>query len=399
MTNAAHPHRMGLSRSRGEHGGSLPLPLPELRIPRKLLFLLSLGVLALLPAETASGETFPAIPAQGLGQTIHADPDPGFGESGQTAPDPGFGETGQDDADPGSGRGGQTAPDPGSKNDPAEPGDSTRLVLLGTGTPNAEPGRYGSALAVVVNDTPYLVDAGAGVVHRANEAYRKGIQGLAPHRLATVFLTHLHTDHTVGLPDLIYTPWVLERKVPLTVLGPRGTESLTRHLTRAYEEDVRVRVKGMEPANTTGHGVEAREVEPGFVFQDENVRVYAFEVAHGDWDVAFGYRFETPDRTIVVSGDTAPTEAVVEACGGCDILVHEVYSRAGWEKRSPRWQRYHAAFHTSGPELGRLASRARPGLLVLTHQLLWGATPQELLAEVQHEFSGSVVYGNDLDVF
>jgi ribonuclease BN (tRNA processing enzyme) len=279
------------------------------------------------------------------------------------------------------------------------PSEITQVVLLGTGTPNAEPDRWGPALAVVVNGTPYLVDAGAGVVRRASAAFARGIEGLEVRRLGIVFLTHLHSDHTVGLPDLIYSPWVLEREAPLEVLGPPGTEAMAFHLAEAYKEDVAVRIQGLEPINPSGHVVEAKDVQPGVVWEDENVKVTAFEVAHGDWAQAFGYRFETPDRVVVISGDTAPTEAVVEYCSGCDILVHEVYSQAGFDRRSPDWQRYHAASHTSAPELGRIASRAGARLVVLTHQLLWGATPDELLAEVQSTFDGPVAYGRDLDVY
>jgi ribonuclease BN (tRNA processing enzyme) len=197
----------------------------------------------------------------------------------------------------------------------------------------------------------------------------------------------------------MYTPWVLERQTPLRVFGPPGTKEMIHHLSQAYSQDVRVRIDGMEPANETGHGAEATVVDAGYVYEDENVRVTAFAVEHGDWSVAYGYRFETPDRVIVVSGDTAPTDAIFEFCQGCDILVHEVYSQAGWDKRVPEWQRYHEVFHTSGPALGRIAAAAGPRLLVLTHQLLWGATPEELVAEVRREFSGVVVYGKDLDVF
>lgn len=279
------------------------------------------------------------------------------------------------------------------------PSQITQVVLLGTGTPNAEPDRWGPALAVVVNGTPYLVDAGAGVVRRASAAFAGGVEGLEVKRLSRVFLTHLHSDHTVGLPDLIYSPWVLERETPLRIFGPVGTDSMAYHLTRAYEADVEVRIQGLEPANPTGHRVEAREIQPGIVLQDENVTVTAFAVAHGSWTQAFGYRFETPDRVVVVAGDTAPTEAVVEFCDGCDILVHEVYSKAGFDGRNPEWQAYHAASHTSAPALGDIASRAGAKLLVLTHQLLWGSTPQELLAEVRSTFDGPVVYGKDLDVF
>lgn len=275
----------------------------------------------------------------------------------------------------------------------------TRVVLLGTGTPNPDPARSGPALAIVVDSVPYLVDAGPGVVRRAAQAALDGEEGLAVHRLARVFLTHLHSDHTAGLPDLLLSPWVLERDEPLRVVGPQGTERMMAHIREGYLEDIHMRVFGLEPANDRGHRVEARDVDPGLVYEDERVKVTAIPVIHGSWPSAFGYRFETPDRVIVVSGDAAPSEALVEACDGCDILIHEVYARAGWDRREPVWQRYHASFHTSGYELGELAARARPGLLVLTHQLLWGATEAELLAEVRAGFAGTVVYGNDLDVF
>lgn len=280
-----------------------------------------------------------------------------------------------------------------------EPSDRTQVVLLGTGTPNAEPDRWGPAVAIVVNGTPYLVDAGAGVVRRASAAFEGGVEGLEAKRLATVFLTHLHSDHTVGLADLIYSPWVLEREAPLRILGPSGTETMAFHLSEAYSQDVSVRLDGLEPINPQGFRVTVTEIEPGVVFQDENVTVTAFPVRHGAWPRAFGYRFETPDRVIVVSGDTAPAESVVTACNGCDILIHEVYSQAGFEQRSPAWQAYHSGSHTSGPDLGGIAARARPGILVLTHQLLWGASPEELVSEVRSTFDGPVIYGKDLDVF
>jgi ribonuclease BN (tRNA processing enzyme) len=273
------------------------------------------------------------------------------------------------------------------------------VVLLGTGTPNAEPDRAGAGLAVIVNGEAYLVDAGPGVVRRASAARERGVEALDPARLETVFLTHLHSDHTVGLPDVIFTPWVLERSAPLAVYGPPGTAAMTRHLTAAYEDDVRTRLDGLEPANPTGHRVEVHEIEPGVVFENEDVRVTAFPVRHGAWEVSFGFRFETADRTVVVSGDAAPSETIVEYCAGCDVLVHEVYSQAGFERRDPVWQAYHSRSHTSSLELAELAGRAEPGLLVLTHQLLWGSTPEELVAEIEAAWSGDVRYGRDLDVY
>jgi ribonuclease BN (tRNA processing enzyme) len=275
----------------------------------------------------------------------------------------------------------------------------TQIVLLGSGTPNAEPDRSGPAVAIVVDDTPYLIDLGPGVVRRAAAAHRAGVEGLEVSKLRTAFITHLHSDHTVGYVDFIFTPWVLERDVPAEVYGPRGLAAMTDHLLAAYEEDIRVRIKGLEPANTEGYKVNVHEIEPGLIYEDANVRVTAFLVPHGAWSRSFGYRFETPDRTIVVSGDTRASPAIVENCRGCDVLIHEVYSQAGFERKPPDWQRYHADSHTSTLDLGRIAAEARPGLLILYHQLHWGATPDEMIAEIRQVYDGDVVFGNDLDVY
>ena len=209
-------------------------------------------------------------------------------------------------------------------------------------------------------------------------------------------ITHLHSDHTAGYPDLIFTPWVLGREQPLEVYGPAGIVGMTEHIQAAYECGVQERLKGLEPANQTGYQVNCHVVHPGIVYEDERVRVEAFRVQHGSLE-AYGYRFITPDRIIVISGDTAPFEGLTEIYQGCDVLVHEVYAARG--KRSPTWQRYHSSVHTSAHELGKIASIAGPGLLVLYHQLFHGITENELLREVQEYYQGEVVSGKDLEVY
>ena len=276
----------------------------------------------------------------------------------------------------------------------------TRVVMLGTGTPNADPDRDGPAVAVVVDETSYLVDFGVGVVRRAAAAERSGIRALAAPNLTRAFATHLHSDHTLGLADLILTPWILERATPLTLYGPRGLRAMTRHLVDAYADDLRIRTRGGEP----GHQYDPRlvtvhEIKPGVVYRDELVTVTAFAVPHGAWQQAFGYRFQTPDRTIVISGDTGPQSHIEDQCRPCDVLVHEVYSEAGFAKRPPEWQAYHSRYHTSARELGAIASRARPTLLVLYHQLIWSSTEDELLKEVRSTYEGKVVSAHDLDVY
>ena len=282
---------------------------------------------------------------------------------------------------------------------PSQPAPRTRVVMLGTGTPNADPDRSGPAVAVVVGEHAYLVDAGPGIVRRASAARIAGISALAANQLRIAFITHLHSDHTLGLPDLIFTPWTLERNEPLTLYGPPGIRDMTQHILAAYSADIRNRIEGAEPANTEGHTVVVHEVEPGLIYRDERVTVTAVPVAHGDWEHSFAYRFETADRVIVISGDARPSESLVAACNGCDVLVHEVYSAERFQQRPPEWQRYHARAHTSTTQLADLASRARPKLLVLYHQLYWGATDEDLLREVRATYPGAVVSARDLGTY
>ncbi len=277
--------------------------------------------------------------------------------------------------------------------------DTTRVVLLGTGNPNPDPDRSGPAVAIVAGGHPYLVDCGPGVVRRAEAARRKGVEVLEASKLDIVFLTHLHSDHTLGCPDLLLSPWVTDRASPLRVYGPPGTRALFDGLLAAYEADIRNRTTGLQPHEEGGWRAEVTEIDPGVAYEDEHVRVTAFLVPHDGWASAYGYRFETADRTVVVSGDTRPSDAVVEACRGCDVLVHEVYSDAAFARLPVEWQRYHADAHTSASELARLAGRARPRLLVLYHQLFWGASEEELLAEVKRGYDGETVSAHDLDVF
>lgn len=282
---------------------------------------------------------------------------------------------------------------------PDRPHTRTQIVMLGTGTPNADPARSGPCVAVVVDDTPYLVDAGPGLVRRAAAAHAAGVSGLAVERLERVFLTHLHSDHTLGLPDLIFTPWVLERSAPLQVYGPRGTESMVRHIRKAWGEDVDVRLNGGEPSNPTGWRAEAHEIRAGVVYRDSLVTVTAFPVRHGAWQDAWGYRFNTPDYAVVISGDTAPCDSLIEAARGADLLIHEVYTDAGFARRPPLWQRYHSQFHTGAAALGTLARHAGVPKLVLYHQLFWGVAEAELVKEVEATFGGPVLSAHDLDRF
>ena len=271
--------------------------------------------------------------------------------------------------------------------------------MLGTGTPAADPERFGPAVAIVVNDRAYLVDCGPGIVRRAAAAEKNGISALKVTKLNIVFITHLHSDHTVGYPDLIFSPWVLGRKEPLEAYGPHGLKAMTSHIEKAWAEDERVRQTGLEQANSTGYKVLVHEIRPGVVYRDENVTVTAFPVKHGIWKEAYGYVFQTRDRKIVLAGDTAPTDEVVKACDGCDVLLHEVFNPHGEELKDPHWKEYFRTFHTSPKELGEIARRARPKLLVVYHQVLEKLPEADLAEQIGREYSGNWVMGKDLAVY
>ena len=276
---------------------------------------------------------------------------------------------------------------------------TTKLVLLGTGTPFADPNKSGPSLAIVVNNTSYIVDCGPGVVRRAAEASKLGFPSLEASQLKTLFITHLHSDHTIGLADIILTPAVLDRNAPISIYGPVGSKKMTDDLMSAYKEDISIRINGLEKGDAIAYQVYTNEIKQGQIYKDSNLTVTAFNVQHGQWDNAFGFVFQTKDKKIVISGDCTYSENLIKYAKDCDILVHEVYSDAGLKKRTQRWQDYHSTFHTSTYQLAEIANQVKPKLLVLNHQLTFGTTLQSLLDEVQSKYKGVVMNGADLDVF
>jgi ribonuclease BN (tRNA processing enzyme) len=276
----------------------------------------------------------------------------------------------------------------------------TKIVMLGTGNPRPEPSRSGPATAIVVDDSPYLIDFGPGVVRRISAAFEKGVTalGYGGANIRTAFLTHLHSDHTVGYPDLIFTPWVISRKDTLNVYGPQGLKAMTDHILAAWQGDIDIRTKGLEqrwPLRVVAH-----EIKPGPVYQDALVRVTAIAVPHGQWEEAYGYRFDTPDRVIVISGDTRPSPELVKACRRCDILIHEVYP-LGSRATMPDWPKYRAQYHTSTEELAEIARQSEPGLLIVYHRTggLTNFSDEQYLKEIGQKYSGRVVIGHDLEVY
>ena len=273
--------------------------------------------------------------------------------------------------------------------------ESTTLVLLGTGTPRPTPEKMGPATAVVVGKRVFLFDAGVGVERRLAGAQ------LPVNGVTAAFITHLHSDHVLGLPDLIFSSWIFGRSKPFGLYGPHGLRAMTEHFYAALSEDIRIRTTGLEHESAGGYRVTVHEIQPGVIYDSAGVRVRAFRVNHGAWRDAFGYRIDTPDRSIVISGDTRPSEELIKAATGVDILVHEVQFPA---KVAPSgrtdvdWPRYVSEYHTTATQLGELAARANPHLLVISHNAQV-ALADSILVQVRRSFHGHVVMGKDLDRF
>lgn len=276
--------------------------------------------------------------------------------------------------------------------------DSLCIVALGTGIPIPDPHASGPATAVLVGSRVFIFDAGAGVERRIAEA------GLPIDGVSGAFITHLHSDHTLGLPDLILSSWVMGRRTPMPITGPPGLLAMTNHILAAWSEDIGIRTEGLEHGVRRGERVSVHETTGGVVYDSAGAKITAIRVLHGSWKDAFAYRIETSRRAIVISGDTRPSPALETAARDADVLMHEVYPlvRLKPEARpgGRDWVAYMKSFHTSDEELGALAQRARVNHLVLYHVVWMGGTPDELLAGVRKGgYTGRVSIAKDLDHF
>lgn len=278
----------------------------------------------------------------------------------------------------------------------ASSADSTVVILLGTGTPFPDPNTAGPSTAILVGKRIFVVDAGTGIMRRLSAA------GFVSPPIEGVFITHLHSDHVLGYSDLIFTTWVLGRNKPLQVYGPPGLKRMTEHLIAAFAEDIGIRTNGLEYAAPNGYRVRTHEIKAGVIYDSGGVRVTAIPVPHGNWAYAYAYRFDTPTRSIVISGDTRESEALARAAAGVDVLVHEVVSLSSLQQPPGGFggniARYMSSFHTPDKKLGELAARAKPKLLVLSHIVPSGVADSVLIAGIRSGgYTGKLAVGHDLD--
>ena len=279
---------------------------------------------------------------------------------------------------------------------------STKLFILGTGTPNPNPERMGSSYLVLANDEPYLFDYGTGVVRRIasfSPSWGGEYQALEVENLKYAFLTHIHSDHTLGLADLIITPWIMGRSEPLKIFGPKGAKYMHTNIIKAYQPDIDYRIYGTQPQNSTGYKVIFNELKDKFVYQDENIKVTAFSNDHGDLQESYGFLIETTDKKILISGDTTMSKNLISYGEDLDYLIHEIYSQKGFNNKTPDWQKYHQAHHTGPKEVAEIANLLQPKSLILSHILFWGSSEQEILDEVKTFYSGKIVVAEDGMIF
>jgi ribonuclease Z len=275
-----------------------------------------------------------------------------------------------------------------------------RVTLIGSGTPVPAADRFGPATLVEAGDQKLLFDAGRGATIRLWQLK------IPFSKVSSLFLTHLHSDHVVGIPDLWLTGWLGgpfgRRTTPFHVIGPSGTKELMSNLERAYAADIHIRIAD-EKYPPEGVKIVTEEfTADGVVYERDGVRVTAFEVDHGDEiKPAYGYRVDYKGHSVVISGDTRFNDNVIKYAAGADVLVHEVAVVRPELLKDPQVQRV-MAHHTSPQEAGTVFSRAHPKLAVYTHLVLLegpkipAVTVEELVAQTRETYSGPLEVGDDL---
>jgi ribonuclease Z len=278
-----------------------------------------------------------------------------------------------------------------------------RVTLLGTGTPIPVPGRFGPSTLIEAGDQTLLIDAGRGATIRMFQL------GVPIGRIDALLLTHFHSDHTVGIPDIWLTGWLGShfgaRKGPFNVIGPTGTEILMHHLEAAYWRDIEIRIEDEKFAREDVAITVKEFTEDGPVYEAGDLRVTAFTVDHGDAiKPAYGYRIDYQGRVAVVSGDTRYNENVVQYAKGADLLIHEVAMAKPELVGDPHIQRI-VNHHTSPQEAGLIFTRAGPKLAAFTHLVMLASetvgppTVEELVAATRETYNGPLVVGEDLMSF
>lgn len=263
-----------------------------------------------------------------------------------------------------------------------------RVHLLGTGSPLPETFRFGPSTLIEAGQQKFLFDAGRGVIQRM---YTLGIPFNDVDKL---FITHLHSDHTIGIPDLYLTGWLRGRKQPLRVWGPPGTAKMMTELSDAFDYDIKSRLD-----QNAGSQVQVTEINVGKVYDKDGVKITAFLVDHPPVEPSFGFKLEYKGRTVVLSGDTRYSEEVIKQAKGADLLVHEVAAASDKLMKTSAVVSKILAKHTLPEEAGKVFTQAAPRMAVYSHIVLFGVSAKELEARTRTTYKGPLVVGEDLMTF
>lgn len=271
--------------------------------------------------------------------------------------------------------------------------EAIKVTLLGTGTPLPIMDRFGPAILVQAGSENLLFDAGRGCYQRLyqlNVTYNK---------LTALFLTHLHSDHIVGLPDLWLTGWLTsQRSLPLKAFGPEGTTNMISNLEKAFAYDISIRVKD-DHAVSQGSKILADDITEGIVYENNGVKVTAFLVDHYLVVPAFGFRVDYRGHSVVLSGDTRYSENLIRYAKGTDLLIHEVVVAPDTLRKSD--PRYHIfAHHTTVEQAAKIFNLVKPKLAAYSHIVkMYGQTEQELFNRTKTVYTGALIIGEDLMSF
>ena len=267
-----------------------------------------------------------------------------------------------------------------------------KVTLLGTGYPRPVMERFGPSILIEAGKEKLLFDCGRGVTQRLYQL--KVPFG----EVTALFLTHLHSDHIVGIPDVYLTGWLLGRTTPLRVWGPAGTAEMMSHLEQAYQFDIHIRRDVDEKLPGQGAVVVAKDIEQGVVYQNNDLRVTAFAVDHSPVKPAFGYRVDYAGHSVVLSGDTRYSENLIHFSQGADILIHEVIDPeaylAGDRLFSPEMKQKVIAHHTNPEQAGTIFNKVKPKLAVYSHIVPFNAP--DLVAHTRKTYPGPLEVGEDL---
>ena len=268
-----------------------------------------------------------------------------------------------------------------------------KVTLLGTGTPQPIMDRFGASTIVQAGSETLLFDAGRGCLQRLHQIK------VSYDTIDALFLTHLHSDHIVGLPDLWLTGWLTsKRSVPLKVFGPTGTDNMIEYLQKAFDYDIKIRIED-DKAPEEGSKLLSAEIQEGVVYEKNGVKVIAFLVDHYPVVPAFGFRIEHDGHSVVLSGDTRYSENLIKYARGTDLLIHEVIIAPDTlSKSDPKYNIF--AHHTTPEQAGKVFNEVKPKLAAYSHiGKMYGHNEQELLKRTKVNYSGPIIIGEDLMSF